>query len=339
MKKETLLSIAKRCNCSVTTVSRVLNGKANKYRISKATEERVMADVLRTGYVPNYTQQSLRGKQTGMIGLLLPSITNPFFADMAGHIVAELNQSGYSAILIDTMEDASRMNKDAIALMQRHVEGVIAAPCGEDPSALEMINREVPVVLVDRFYENSSLSYVTTNNYKGGYDGTRLLIQAGHRRICCIEGARSSMPNRERVEGYMKAMEEADLRDRILITGNDFSVVNGYLSTRLLLAAPEPPTAIFALSNTILLGTLKAIRESGLSVPEDVSVISFDDNMYMDYMTPAITRVGQPVENMAKLAVKILYDRLHPAGSFSVNSHIRLSPEIIRRDSVASVLK
>jgi LacI family transcriptional regulator len=113
-------------------------------------------------------------------------------------------------------------------------------------------------------------------------------------------------------------------------------IQNGYLSAKLLLFGKEPPTAIFALSNNIMLGTLKAIRESDLSVPEDISLISFDDNLYMDYLTPSITRVGQPVENMAKLAVKILLEHLDHNGTVSASSQIRLLPSIIPGNSVAN---
>lgn len=338
MKKITLRAIADRCGCSVTTVSRVLNGNAEKFRISPKTADAVMAEITRTGYVPSFTAQTLRKKKSGMIGLLLPSIANPYFADMASHLISELHISGYSAIIFDTMENAARLDSGARELLLRRVEGIIAVPCGNNSSTLELVSREIPVVLVDRFYEHSSLSYVTTNNFKGGYDGTKSLIQAGHRHIACIQGARDSMPNRERVQGCLKAMEEAGLADCLTVTGNDFSVQNGYLSSKLLLLGTQPPTAIFALSNTILLGALKAIRESDLRVPEDISLISFDDNMYMDYLTPAITRIEQPVENMAKLSVKILCDMLdssHEADSSS--SQIRLLPHIINGQSIANI--
>ena len=336
MKKITLSTIAKNCGCSVTTVSRVINGNFEKYRISRKMAEAVMAEVTRTGYIPSFTVQSLQSKRSRMIGLLLPSIANPYFADMTSHIVSELYKSGYTAILVDTMEDAARLDRSARALLLRRVEGMIAVPCGQDPSVLEMIGKEVPLVLVDRFYEESSLSYVTTNNFKGGYDATRLLIGAGHRRIACIQGALDSMPNRERVRGFMKAMGEEGLTEYARLAGDEFSVQNGYLSAKLLLFGKEPPTAIFALSNNIMLGTLKAIRESDLSVPEDISLISFDDNLYMDYLTPSITRVGQPVENMAKLAVKILLEHLDYNGTVSASSQIRLLPSIIPGNSVAN---
>lgn len=335
MKEIKLQDIAARCGCSITTVSRVINGQARKYRIGKQTAERVMAEVTASGYIPPFTAQSLRRGGSGMIGLLLPSIANPYFADMAGSIVPELYKNGYTAILVDTMEDEARLDEAARDLLLRRVEGIIAVPCGDKPQTLEQINREIPVVLIDRYYEASTLPYVTTNNFKGGYDATKILITAGHERIACIQGELDSMPNKERVNGFMKAMEEAGLTHNARVVGDEFSVQNGYLETKVLMNGSKPPTAIFALSNTILLGALRALRESPLNVPEDVSLVSFDDNMYMDYLTPPIVRVGQPVENMAKLAVKILCDKLmHPEAAAS-DSQIRLMPAIVAGSSVA----
>lgn len=339
MKQTTLQDIAASCGCSITTVSRVINGQARKYRIGARTAERVMAEVTASGYIPPFTAQSLRRGGSGMIGLLLPSIANPYFADMAGSIVPELYKNGYTAILMDTMEDETRLDEAARDLLLRRVEGIIAVPCGDKPQTLEQINREIPVVLIDRYYEASPLPYVTTNNFKGGYDATKILITAGHERIACIQGELDSMPNKERVNGFMKAMEEAGLTHNARVVGDEFSVQNGYLETKVLMNGSKPPTAIFALSNTILLGALRALRESPLNVPEDVSLISFDDNMYMDYLTPPIFRVGQPVDNMAKLAVKILCDKLmHPEAAAS-DSQIRLMPAIVAGSSVAKPRK
>lgn len=323
--------MAERLGYSATTISRVLSGKAEKYRISPDTVNAVLREARRCNYSPSVAAQSLRTRRSNTIGLLLPSVANPYFADMASVIITELNSAGYTTIVVDTMESEQRLSESARSLISRQVDGILAVPCGEKGMDLEMLSAQIPVVLIDRYYEDTSLPYVTTNNYQGGLDATRHLLSRGHTRISCIQGVQSSMPNKERVRGYVKAMEDEGLAQDIDIIGNEFSVQNGYLETKLLMSRAQRPTAIFALSNTIMLGALKAIREAGLRIPEDVALISFDNNLYMDYMTPSITRISQPVEDMAKLAVKILLDKIK--GASNCGSQLRLSPIMIAGES------
>ena len=164
---------------------------------------------------------------------------------------------------------------------------------------------------------------------------TRHLIDMGHKRIACIQGTISSNPSKERVRGYREAMIEEGFEQHIRIVGNDFSIQNGYLETKLLLESENPPTALFTLSNTITLGALKAIREASLRIPQDISLISFDNYTYMDYMEPPITRIGQPVEDMGKLATKILFDKIESMPNNT--SQLKLSPSLIIGESIASL--
>lgn len=332
--KETLSSIAARTGFSISTVSRVLSGNAEKFRISRDTVERILADARSCNYSPSLIAQSLRTNRTNTIGLLLPSLSNPYFAEMASVIIREVNSRDCTTIVMDTMEDEKNFNSSASLLLSRRVDGIIAVPCGKNPSVMEGIDRDyLPVVLVDRYYDGAALSYVTTNNYQGGAEGTRHMISAGHRRIACIQGVRDSSPNAERVRGYLDAMEESGLGSLAEVVGDDFSIQNGYLETKLLLERKDRPTAIFALSNTISLGVLKAVREAGLDIPEDISLLAFDDYAYMDYLNPPLTRISQPVEDMAKLAVKLLFDRIGEDGTAS-RSCISLSPRLVPGESV-----
>lgn len=332
--KETLSSIAERIGFSITTISRVLSGNAEKYRISKATVDKVIAEAEACNYRPSLIAQSLRTNRTNTIGLLLPSLSNPYFADMASVIIREVNGRGYTTIVMDTMEDENIFNESASLLLSRRVEGIIAVPCGNKSAIMENINRDyLPVILIDRYFESSKLSYVATNNYQGGADGTRHLLAAGHRKIACIQGVRDSTPNAERVRGYMDSMREAGLGDMIEVVGNEFSIQNGYLETKLLLCREDHPTAFFALSNTIALGVLKAVREASMHIPEDISLLAFDDYTYMDFLEPPVTRISQPVSDMAKLATKLLFDRIEGNGAV-ITSQIKLAPTLISGASV-----
>ncbi len=307
MKQETLLSISERAGVSITTVSRVLNGKAEKYRISRKTVELVRREAEKCNYKPNIAAQSLRTKRTQTIGLVVPSIENPFFANIASIIIQKAKQAGYTVVLTDAMENEANEQDGVNSLLARNVDGIIISPSGNDPSYLEQINDlKLPVVLIDRFFYNTTLPYVVTDNYRGAVDAVQCLIDNGHSKIACIQGVPHSTPAKERCRGYRDAMTRAGFTSEIDAVGNDFSIQNGYVETRLLLTRHSPPTAIFAMSNTILLGAIKAVSESGLKIPEDISIISFDDNTYLDFLSPPITRIVQPLDEIGTIAIKIL---------------------------------
>lgn len=335
--KTTLDTIAENTGFSKSTISRVLNNKAHSSRISKETVEIIRREAERCGYTPNLLAKNLRTKKTQTIGLMVPSLANPYFAEISSVIISEAKRVGYTTIVTDTMEDEDIQNESVTALLSRQVDGIIIVPCGSNPTFLEQTNEHcVPIILVDRYYENSSLPYVVTNNFQGGYLATSLLIKNGHRRIACIQGPPTATPNKRRLEGYRHALKQADMEDLSIIVGNEFSIQNGYMETKLLLNNSERPTAIFALSNTIGLGAIKAIREAGLKIPEDISLVSFDNNIYLDYLVPSITRVSQMVDEMGKLSVKLLYDSI--VNHRTIRSQIELSPEMILRESVAPII-
>ena len=321
----------------MTTVSRVLSGQSEKYRISESTQKKVIKEAQRCHYSPNIIARNLRTNRTNTIGLLLPSVANPYFADLSSIIISEASRSGYTTIVADSRENEDNQKANIAMLVSRRVDGIIAAPCGDDPELLEEINRTtMPVMLVDRPLKDSLLPHVTTNNYTGGFDATNVLIRNGHKRIACIQGAQTSVPNMKRVNGYINAMRRVGLEDNAIVVGNEFSLHNGYLETKKLINSSNRPTAIFTLSNTIALGSIKALREAGLSIPKDISLIAFDNNIYMDYFVPPITRISQPVKEMAKLAVKLLFESIESGKRLS--TQIELAPELISRDSVMNLL-
>lgn len=333
--KETLASLSQKTGYSITTISRVLSGKSEQYRISKETQDTILEAAKKNNYFPNIVAQNLRTNKTDTIGLMVPELANPYFADIASTIVCEARRYNYTTIVIDSAENTTIEKNGISSLMSRQVEGIIAVPCGEEPSLFEEINRKyLPVILIDRYFTESSLPYVTTNNYLGSIEAINHLIMNGHSQIACIQGVTSSLPNKKRVAGYLAALEKAGIRDRATVVGNEFSVQNGYLETKLLLNRQIHPTAIFALSNTIMLGAMKAIREAGLRIPEDISLIGFDNNLYMDYMTPALTRIGQPTEEMGKLATKLLFESISSGRRCS--TQLELAPRLITRGSVCA---
>ena len=332
MRKETLITLSRRTGFSVSTVSRVLNGKANKYRISEKTVKLITEEANSRNYKPSLLAKGLRTQKTNTIGLLVPGIDNPYFANIASTVISETSRLGYTTVLVDTM--GAPTSNGPVSNRSYRAWSTASSSCraGRNPTRW---NRSTATAR--RWCSSTAISNrrrsPTTNNYEGGLNATKYLIGFGHRDILCIRGVPHSMPARERERGYLDALREAGLEDRARIAGNDFSIQNGYLETKFALSGSARPTAIFAMSNTILLGTIKAIKESGLRIPDDISVVSFDNYTYLDYLDPAITRVSQRISEMGALAVKILLQRIEGTGND--DAKIQLSPQLIVCNSVA----
>jgi LacI family transcriptional regulator len=333
MKKSTLTDVSAKTGLSITTISRVLNGKSKEFRISKETQEKVKSAIKELGYKPNFAAQSLRNSTTHTIGLLIPRIENPFFANIASIIIQEANKYSYPVMVIDTLENPVEEDRALDTLLSRNVDGIIMAPCSDSSQRIAEVREQVPIVLVDRYYEDTSLPYVATDNYAGAFDATQLLIANGHKDILCLQGSPLSITSNKRVAGYCDAMKKAGLEEYINVRGNDFSTHNGYIETKLAMMSNRKFTAVFALSSTILLGSMKALHESHKSVPTDVSIVSFDNNLFLDYMNPPVTRVCQPAEYIGIVAVKMLMDTIK--GAEIKQPAVLLSPTITYGNSIA----
>ncbi len=334
MERMTIVALAERTGLSVTTISRVLSGQAEKYRISPKTVEYIKQEAARCNYRPNVMAQSLRTKRTRTIGLVVPAISNPFFANIASAIILKAKELGYTVVLADAMEDAEQEEEGVRSLLLRQVDGIIVSTSAEQSDYLEQVNeRSVPVVLIDRYFAQTTLPYVVTDNYGGAMEVTNHLISRGHRRITCICGVRHSAIVKERMRGYQDAMQRAGFDEFVRFVGNEFSVQNGYIETKLLLNSTPLPTALFTMNNTILLGALKAIKESGLRIPEDISLVSFDDNPFLDHISPAITRIVQPQNELGSIALRILIRSIEE--NERTNTRIKLTPSLKVCDSVA----
>lgn len=332
MKKTTLNEVSAHTQLSKTTISRVLNGKSREFRINRHTQERVIAAAQELNYKPQLVAQLLHKKPMSTIGIVMPNLSNPFFASLASAISVEAKKHDLFVMLFDTQEDPVQEDSALSKMQEFRVDGIIIAPCGRDSRRLEKINRTIPVVQVDRYFENSELSYVSTNNYRGAYEAMRLLLTSGHRNVVCIQGPTFSVTNRERIRGCRQAIEEFGQECSLQVLGNDFTIQNGYIEGQMALSRRPRPTAIFAMSNTIMLGTLRAIKEHHLAIPDDISLLSFDDNIFIDYLNPPITRVAQPVSSMGIAAIKMVVNSIQNSGE--LHSNMLLTPTIINRDSI-----
>ncbi len=329
----TIKELAEELQMSTTTVSRVLTNQEKKYRISEKTAKKVREKIDLLRFKPNQIARNLRLQQTNTIGLIIPDISNPFFANLARTVEEELRGRNMIVLLCDTKDETSLEQESVNLLMDRKVDGLLVAPVGKDWKHLPT-NASTPVVLIDRYFEEVQIPYVTTDNYQGAFEATNYLIQEGHKQIACVQGLKQTSANQNRLRGYADALKQNQISvNKEFIIGNDYSVENGYHSTLQLLTKEQRPTAIFAINNQIAIGVMKAVNEARLSIPQDLSLVSFDDQNYFELLSPPLSAVQQPMTAIGKKAVELLFDLMEGKTVESA----KLLPHLINRSSVKSI--
>jgi LacI family transcriptional regulator len=334
----TLKEIAAKSGVSVPTVSRVLSGKGEQYRISQTTIDQVNRIAAELNYTPNYLASGLRLKRTFTIGLIIPDISNPFFSSLARSIEKATRQGGYSIILCDS-EETTKIEIESFKLLEsRKVDGLIVSPVGQESKHFLAGNEpRVPMVLVDRYFPELPIPFVTSDSYHGAISAVTNLIECGHRRIACIQGLHHTSSNIDRVRGFVDAHKNKGLEvDESLIVGDNFGEENGYIEAKLLMRRAGRPTAVFCVGNLISLGVLKALAEDGLSIPQDLSLISFDDHPYFSFLTPPITTVAQQNKELGRIATKLLLERIE-SPSTRESEGIFVPTKLLVRNSVRRV--
>ena len=334
----TLDDIAKKAKVSVTTVSRVLNSKNKKYRISDETQKRVLKAAGMLHYRPNELARGLRLKKTHTIGLIVPDISNPFFASVTRIIQTSAYKLGYSLIVCNTDENIKTEVEQVELLRSKGIDGFIIMPVGVYSKHIQaLIADQVPFVLLDRSFDDIKINSVVVDNYSGAYNAIEHLVKYGHRRIAIIQGLANTYTNNARVKGYMDVLTSYGIPiDQKLIVGKDFRKENGYVETKLLLNLENPPTAIFTSSDLITLGALQAIMEEELNIPDDISLVAFDDTEFAPFLVTPLTSVNQPKELMGEISVKILIEDIRAKGKME-KKRITLKPELIIRKSVRPI--
>lgn len=337
--KATLNVVANLADVSITTVSRVLSGKAEKYRISKRTKDEVLRIAKDLQYEPNQLARALRMKQTYTIGMIIPDISNPFFSSIARYVEVESRRAGYSVMICDSQEDTA-VEKDSIKILEtKKVDGMLICPVGKESKHIfKMAEQNIPVVMVDRYFPELKLSYVVSDNYNGSIQAVNHFAEKGHRRIAFIQGIPGSSVNEDRLRGYRDAHMLSGIPiNESYIVGDNFGEQNGYIGTKMLLNESKPPTAIFAGSNLISLGSMRAIKEEHLSIPDDISMIAFDDQPYSEFLPSPMTAVRQKIEELGKLSIKLLLNEMN-SDEISDKKRIVVPTELIVRNSVKKLV-
>ena len=331
-----LKQFSRRLDLSPTTVSRVLNGHGDRYRIAKGTQAKVLKAARTSKFVVNQMGRGLRLGTSHTLGLIIPDISNPFFATLGRSVERAARAKGYSVLLADSQESVDAERESFATMKSRHVDGMIVAPVsGQGPSRRLFAQWEKPLVVVDRAPTNLHPVSVVVDNFEAARQGILLLAAAGHRAIGCIHGDSTSYSDSERLRGYHFAMKELGFRQRKRwVTGGAYSIESGSKGAHLQLASPQRPSAILAFGNLLALGALNAIREMHLKVPDDVSLISFDEQPWAASMAPPLTTIAQPIEQMGETAVKLLLDSCRGKSHRPIPRRIVLPFSIVKRSSI-----
>jgi LacI family transcriptional regulator len=330
----TIVEVAKRAGVSIATVSNVIRGTK---RVTPAVTQRVQAAIRDLDYYPNEIARSLKVKQTRMLGIVVPDITNPFFPEIIRGAEDVAFERKYFLVTANTDEQLSRERRVVAALRSYRADGILlaCAPGNDVGHIRRTIDAGLPVVCLDRPVSGADTDAVLLDNIRGSRECVQHLIAMGHRRIGLIAGQLKTEIAHERLRGYEEALCAAKIEiDRDLIMEGDFREDSGYRLGKLLLRRRLGVTALFACNGVMTLGVLKAIEEQGLRCPEDIALATFDDLVMDRSFHPHLTAVVQPSYDIGARAATILIDRIEGklTGRPSV---VRIEPTLVVRESTS----
>lgn len=330
----TIEDVAKLAGVSNSTVSRVLN---DREYVKESTRKKVFDAVSELGYKPSRIARSLRANSSKIIGLIISDIQNPFFTSLVRAVEDIAYTNNYSLILCNTDEDPEKEKLYVELMLSERVSGVIITPTREHDCPLrKLLEMNVATVCVDRQVLDCETDSVLSDNAKSSFKLIEHLIQNGHKRIGALFGPSNITTFRKRLQGYKEAHEEYGLAiDKDLIQQGIPKEQEGYELANRILDLDDPPTAMIAGNNLMALGALHAIKDRQWSIPEDISLVSFDDREWAQLISPTITVASQPTYEMGRLAAEQVMRRLED--SDEPFQHIVLESEIILRESVAKI--
>jgi LacI family transcriptional regulator len=331
----TIGDVAQTAGVSKTTVSRYLN---KSIELPATTIARIDAAIAKHDYRPNLLARRLSTGKTEAIGLVIPEIREPFFAELASAVEDEADRHGYTIFISSTRSDREREIASLNRLRDHHVDGLILLTnTPDDGSLAKVIGRRRNVVLLDEDIPNVSVPKVFVENEQGAYRATRHLIDRGHRVIGYLGGPLGLLSSEERYAGFQRAMGEAGLSTAEgHVRRGSFSPDFARLAVLDILRTVAPPTAIFASSDYLALGAVAGFRQAGVDVPRKMSLISFDDTPVGALLTPALTAIRQPIEALGRAGFQALYAQLNRKSAPRLT---RLPVELIERESVATPRK
>lgn len=334
-RRITIVDVAQHAQVSTTAVSKVLR---KAYGVSPKMQTKVRQAIAELGYRPNAAARGMRG-QTYTIGVMLPNIRNPFFAEILDGFTDHLADTDYQVLLGPGCNGEEAEARVTHAMIDRSMDGMILIAPISSRSHLDHVAGTVPVVVVGRHGRSAIYDTVADDDFTGAALIVNHLADLGHRRIAHIEHHETDpdrlteMPNAIRADGYKHAMHARGLADQIDIASTSYTQEGGYLGTQQLLARPVRPTAIFAGADIVAMGALDAIAEAGLRVPEDISVAGYDNTTFAAFRPISLTSVDQAGHQIGANAARLLLDRI--ADRQRPAAQVKLSPTLVARRTTA----
>src|ERR1035437_1309366 len=326
-----MTDVAKAAAVSMMTVSRVLNGKPH---VTEETRRAVFAVVEKLHYQRNELARSLREQRTRQIGILIPNLFDPFFANCAHAVSIVAKQHHYTVVIATSNEDPDDEFAEARRMVNRHVEGVVVIPATRARRSSRLLSPEfdnLPLVTLDRPLDGSRCDSLLVQNKRGGQLATEHLIGLGHKRIACVSLGSHLYTMRTRQQGYRDAMAAAGLKGNVHTVTDVLETTDAAIRT--LVAGKRPPTALFCSNNLVTRHVLHALQSRKITLPEPIALVGFDDFETAELLQPGITVIRQPVELLGRTAAEALFSRLADGKGDSPPKRIVLPVELVVRGS------
>jgi LacI family transcriptional regulator len=328
----TVRDVARKAGVSAMTVSRVVNDHRG---VSAATRKKIEIAIAELDYAPSKMASGLSSSKSQLIGLIVPDVSNPFFAPIVRGAETAARRAGYRMLLCNSESDLRLEREYVTDLVAHRVEGLLIAPVGDrsDAHLLKLVEAHFPLVLLDRQVPGIECDSVTLDNIHSAKQMTEHLIAVGHRRIAFVTDAEAVSTGRERRQGLQEALANARIEfSESLIFHGSADQLGGYRAAQQILNLSERPTAVFTVNNMTAVGVMQALREANVRVPEEIALVCFDDVHHLAVISPFLTVVDQPAETMANVAAQLLLERIGRIGGKN-SRNISFPGKLIIRES------
>ncbi|GIP16400.1 HTH-type transcriptional regulator DegA [Paenibacillus montaniterrae] len=332
--KITIYDVAEKAGVSIATVSKVIN---NTGRISEKTRKKVMQIMDELEYQPSVVASALSGKSTFTLGLTLPDLANPYFAELARAIEDQGRKHGFNVFICSTDNDADKEEEYYQLFMKKRVDGIIMVSRDKQNVVVKKIlSEKVPLVMIAREIFSAPVTSVMVDDYYGGMQAGQHLLQQGHQNIAVIVENLTELGSKERLRGCVDAMKEAQLElDPQLVIEGGYTLESGKAAMKQLLQQKQRPTAVFACNDILAIGAIQAVREGGLKVPDDISIVGYDNTILATIIDPPLTTVAQPMQEIGERSVALLVQQIQ--SKETVRQRVLLMPDLVVRQSTRTI--